>query len=127
MQNKDFSSEVAQTSTQSPRRERVGLVVSGTDAASAASMIVAAEAAGVRQVRCYLLGVSCPISAQERAASLTRRGSCEWASHAPTRSSYPGSAQSRSAGSSGSSTPPTRSLWATPFLRQHVQRRRFPR
>jgi F420-dependent oxidoreductase-like protein len=50
MQNKDISSEVAQTSRQRPTRERVGLVVSGTDAASAASTIVAAEVASVRQV-----------------------------------------------------------------------------
>ncbi|MFL5701967.1 MAG: LLM class flavin-dependent oxidoreductase [Ktedonobacteraceae bacterium] len=50
MQNKDVSSEVAQTSTQRPTRERVGLVVTATDAALAVSTIVAAEAAGVRQV-----------------------------------------------------------------------------
>jgi F420-dependent oxidoreductase-like protein len=50
MQNKDVSSEVAQTSTQRPTRERVGLVVTATDAASAVSTIVAAEAVGVRQV-----------------------------------------------------------------------------
>jgi hypothetical protein len=45
MQNKDTTPAVAQK----PARERVGLVVSGTNAAEAVSTIVAAEAAGVRQ------------------------------------------------------------------------------
>lgn len=50
MQNKDTEPAAAQASTQRPARERVGLVVYGADAASAASTIVATEAAGVRQV-----------------------------------------------------------------------------
>ena len=50
MQNKDTLPVTAQASTQQPIRERVGLVVFGTDAAAAASNIVAAETAGVRQV-----------------------------------------------------------------------------
>ena len=50
MQNKDISSAAAQASMQRPIRERVGLLVSGMDAAVAASTIVAAEAAGVRQI-----------------------------------------------------------------------------
>ncbi len=49
MQNKDLARAVAQDSMQRPARERVGLAVSGTDAAAAVSTIVAAEAAGVRQ------------------------------------------------------------------------------
>jgi len=50
MQNKDTIPVTAQASTQRPARERVGLVVYGTDSVAAASTIVAAEAAGVRQV-----------------------------------------------------------------------------
>jgi F420-dependent oxidoreductase-like protein len=50
MQNKDLAPTVAQVSMQRPTRERVGLAVYGTDAAEAVSTIIAAEAAGVRQV-----------------------------------------------------------------------------
>src|SRR6266851_8260965 len=50
MQNIDTIPVTAQASTQRPTRERIGLVVYGTDSAAAASTIVAAEAAGVRQV-----------------------------------------------------------------------------
>jgi alkanesulfonate monooxygenase SsuD/methylene tetrahydromethanopterin reductase-like flavin-dependent oxidoreductase (luciferase family) len=50
MQNKDTTSSVVQESSPKPARERVGLVVNGTDASAAVSTIVAAEAAGVRQV-----------------------------------------------------------------------------
>lgn len=49
MQNKDTTPAVAQVSTQRTARDRVGLAVSGTNAAEAVSTIVAAEAAGVRQ------------------------------------------------------------------------------
>lgn len=49
MQNKDTTPAVAQASTQRTARERVGLAVTGTNAAEAVSTIVAAEAAGVRQ------------------------------------------------------------------------------
>jgi F420-dependent oxidoreductase-like protein len=49
MQNKDTTPAVAQASSQRPARERVGLAVSGINAAAAVSTIVAAEAAGVRQ------------------------------------------------------------------------------
>ncbi len=50
MQNKDTTPATAQTSTQRPARERVGLAIYGTDSAEALSAIAAAEAAGVRQV-----------------------------------------------------------------------------
>lgn len=50
MQNEGTIPVTAQASTQRPTRELVGLVVYGTDSAAAASTIVAAEAAGVRQV-----------------------------------------------------------------------------
>lgn len=49
MQNNDMTSSVGQGPTQKPARERVGLSVSGINAAEAVSTIVAAEAAGVRQ------------------------------------------------------------------------------
>ena len=49
MQNKDTTPAVAQASSQRPARERVGLAVSGINAAAAVSTIVAAEAASVRQ------------------------------------------------------------------------------
>ena len=49
MQNKDTTPAVAQVSTQRTARDRVGLAVTGTNAAEAVSTIVAAEAAGVRQ------------------------------------------------------------------------------
>jgi alkanesulfonate monooxygenase SsuD/methylene tetrahydromethanopterin reductase-like flavin-dependent oxidoreductase (luciferase family) len=49
MQNKDTTPAVAQASTLRTARERVGLAVTGTNAAEAVSTIVAAEAAGVRQ------------------------------------------------------------------------------
>lgn len=48
MQNKDTSPET--TPTHHPTRERIGLVVSGWDAAQAVSAIVAAEGVGVRQI-----------------------------------------------------------------------------
>jgi F420-dependent oxidoreductase-like protein len=48
--DRDTVPAVAHTSPQQPLRERVGMVVYGRDAAAAASTIVAAEAAGVRQV-----------------------------------------------------------------------------
>ena len=48
--NRDTAPAVAYTPTPQPVRERVGMVVYGRDAAAAASTIVAAEAAGVRQV-----------------------------------------------------------------------------
>jgi F420-dependent oxidoreductase-like protein len=50
MQNEDRTSTDTQVASQLPARERVGLAVSGTNAALAVSAIVAAEAAGVRQV-----------------------------------------------------------------------------
>src|SRR5260370_30677216 len=50
MQNIDTIPVTAQASTQRPARERVGVVVYGTDSGAVASAIVAAEAAGVRQV-----------------------------------------------------------------------------
>jgi alkanesulfonate monooxygenase SsuD/methylene tetrahydromethanopterin reductase-like flavin-dependent oxidoreductase (luciferase family) len=50
MQNKDTTPAVAQASSQRTAQERVGLAVSGTNAAEAVSTIVAAEAAGVRQI-----------------------------------------------------------------------------
>src|SRR5437588_8188693 len=50
MQHKDTAPTVAQTPTQRPTRERVGLVLYGRNAASSLSAIIAAEAAGVRQV-----------------------------------------------------------------------------
>ena len=50
MQNKDTTPATAQTSTQHPARERVGLAIYGTDSAETLSAIAAAEAAGVRQV-----------------------------------------------------------------------------
>ena len=50
MQNKDIISTEAQVSSQLPIRERVGLAISGANAAVAVSAIVAAEAADVRQI-----------------------------------------------------------------------------
>src|SRR5438309_7069972 len=50
MQNKDTTPATAQTSTQHPARERVGLAIYGTDSVETLSAIAAAEAAGVRQV-----------------------------------------------------------------------------
>src|SRR6266849_1205342 len=50
MQNKDTAPTVAQTPTQRPIRERVGLALYGRNAAGSLSTIVAAEAAGVRQI-----------------------------------------------------------------------------
>jgi F420-dependent oxidoreductase-like protein len=50
MQNKDTISTEAQISSQLSARERIGLVISGTDTVAAVSAIVAAESAGVRQV-----------------------------------------------------------------------------
>jgi F420-dependent oxidoreductase-like protein len=50
MPNKDVPSIETQISSQLSARERVGLVISGTDTLAAVSAIVAAEAAGVRQV-----------------------------------------------------------------------------
>ena len=50
MQNKDTISTESQRSVRLPARERVGLAISGVDAAAAVSAIVAAESAGVRQV-----------------------------------------------------------------------------
>src|SRR5690349_5484838 len=49
MQNEDTSAST-QTSTERPARERVGLVVYGTDAMAAAAAIGAAADAGVRQI-----------------------------------------------------------------------------
>ncbi len=49
MLNNDTTLAVAQVSSQRTARERVGLAVSGANAAEAVSTIVAAEAAGVRQ------------------------------------------------------------------------------
>ena len=50
MQNKDTAPTVAQTPAQRPIRERVGLALYGRNAAGSLSTIVAAEAAGVRQI-----------------------------------------------------------------------------
>jgi F420-dependent oxidoreductase-like protein len=50
MQNKDKALSVSQTPELRSIRERVGLVIYGTDAAAAVAAIKAAEAAGVRQV-----------------------------------------------------------------------------
>ena len=50
MQKKDTALGASQPPLPRPTRERIGLVVSGTDAAAAVSAIVAAEAAGVQQV-----------------------------------------------------------------------------
>src|SRR5437660_7581588 len=50
MQKNDEAYATGQPAVQRPIRERVGLVVYGTDAAAAVSNIVAAEAAGARQV-----------------------------------------------------------------------------
>jgi len=50
MQNKDTALSASQTPELQPIRERVGLVIYGTDAAAAVAAIIAAEAAGVRQV-----------------------------------------------------------------------------
>lgn len=50
MQNQDTAPTGAQTSAQRPRRERVGLALYGRNAAGSLSTIVAAEAAGVRQI-----------------------------------------------------------------------------
>ena len=50
MQNKNTISVEAQTSSQLPARERVGLAVSGADASAAVAAIVAAESAGVGQI-----------------------------------------------------------------------------
>jgi F420-dependent oxidoreductase-like protein len=48
--NKDTISTEARLSAQLPARERIGLAISGVDAAAAVAAIVAAESAGVRQV-----------------------------------------------------------------------------
>jgi len=50
MQNKDTALSASQTPELQPIRERVGLVIYGTDAAAAVAAIIAAEAAGMRQV-----------------------------------------------------------------------------
>ena len=50
MQNKDTALAASQTPELRPTRERVGLVMYGTDAAAVVAAIIAAEAAGVRQV-----------------------------------------------------------------------------
>jgi F420-dependent oxidoreductase-like protein len=50
MQNKDTAPTTAQTPTQRPIRDRVGLALYGRNAAGSLSTIVAAEAAGVRQI-----------------------------------------------------------------------------
>ncbi len=50
MQNDNTTSTNAETSAQRPLRERIGLVVSGTDTKAAVAAIVAAEAAGVQQI-----------------------------------------------------------------------------
>src|SRR5450755_930168 len=50
MQKKDTALAASQPPLPRPARERIGLVVSGTDAAAVVSTIVAAEAAGVQQV-----------------------------------------------------------------------------
>ncbi len=50
MENKDTVPTAAQTPTQRPIRERVGLALYGRNAAGSLSTIVAAEAAGVRQI-----------------------------------------------------------------------------
>src|SRR6516162_2434502 len=50
MQQKDTRSGDIQESASKPARERVGLVVNGANASTAVSTIIAAEAAGVRQV-----------------------------------------------------------------------------
>jgi F420-dependent oxidoreductase-like protein len=50
MQNKDVSSIEGPISSRLSARERVGLVIAGTDTLAAVSAIVAAESAGVRQV-----------------------------------------------------------------------------
>lgn len=50
MQNDNTAPTNAETSAQRPLRERIGLVVSGTDTKAAVAAIVAAEAAGVQQI-----------------------------------------------------------------------------
>jgi len=50
MQNKDAALAASQTPELRPIRERVGLVMYGTDAVAVVAAIIAAEAAGVRQV-----------------------------------------------------------------------------
>ncbi len=50
MQQNETTPTGAHPSAQRPIRERVGLIVTGPDAAAAVSTIVAAEAAGVRQI-----------------------------------------------------------------------------
>ena len=50
MQNNNTTPTNVETSAQRPLRERIGLVVSGTDAKAAVAAIVAAEAAGVQQI-----------------------------------------------------------------------------
>ncbi|GAC1408395.1 MAG: TIGR03564 family F420-dependent LLM class oxidoreductase [Ktedonobacteraceae bacterium] len=50
MQNDQTEPTTEETSIQRPLRERVGLVVSGTDTKAAVATIVAAEAAGVHQI-----------------------------------------------------------------------------
>jgi F420-dependent oxidoreductase-like protein len=50
MQHKDTSQAAAQASSQRSARERIGLAVFGTDALAAASAIIAAEDAGIKQV-----------------------------------------------------------------------------
>ena len=50
MPNKDTAPTVAQTPTQRPIRDRVGLALYGRNAAGSLSTIAVAEAAGVRQI-----------------------------------------------------------------------------
>lgn len=50
MQNDNIAPTTEEASTQRPLRERVGLVVSGTDTKAAVAAIVAAETAGVQQI-----------------------------------------------------------------------------
>lgn len=50
MQHRDTTSETAQTSEQQSIRDRVGLLITGSDAATVVANIRAAEGAGVRQV-----------------------------------------------------------------------------
>ncbi len=50
MQKDNTAPITEETSTQHPLRERVGLVVSGSDTRAAVAAIVAAEAAGVQQI-----------------------------------------------------------------------------
>ncbi len=50
MQNDNMAPRAEETPAQKPLRERIGLVVSGTDTKAAVAAIVAAEAAGVQQI-----------------------------------------------------------------------------